>query len=107
MEFSTEFWANHKRGIKKRAEISDYLLKNPTASTQAIAVAVNLSTRQVERHLNTIRLERSASSIAIASAFAICSFLQAGNWLINQCGINQLDSEIVAVNRFSGEKISL
>ena len=80
MEFSPEFWANHKRGMKKRAEISDYLLKNPTANTQAIAVAVNLSTRQVERHLNTIRRERSANSIAIASVFLVCSLLQAGNW---------------------------
>jgi hypothetical protein len=107
MEFSPEFWANHKRGMKKRAEISNYLSKNPTASIELIAVTVNLSTRQVRRHLNTIRLERSASSIAIASAFVICLFLQAGNWLINQCGIDQLDSEIVAVNRFSGKKISL
>lgn len=66
MEFSTEFWANHKKGIEKRAEISNYLSKNPTASVELIAVAVNLSTRQVRRHLNTIRVERSASSIAIA-----------------------------------------
>lgn len=80
MEFSTEFWANHKRGVKKRAEISDYLQKNPSANAEMIAVAVNLSTKQVRRHLNTIRLERSASSIAIASAFVICSCLQAGNW---------------------------
>ena len=80
MEFSTEFWTNHKRGMKKRAEISNYLSKNPTASVELIAVAVNLSTRQVRRHLNTIRRERSANSIAIASALVICSYLQAGNW---------------------------
>jgi predicted ArsR family transcriptional regulator len=80
MEFSTEFWANHKKGIEKRAEISNYLAKNPTASVELIAVAVNLSTRQVRRHLNTIRVERSASSIAIASTFLICSLGQTGNW---------------------------
>ena len=80
MEFSTEFWANHKRGMKKRAEISNYLSKNPTASIELIAVTVSLSTRQVRRHLNTIRLERSASSIAIASALVICSCLQTGSW---------------------------
>ena len=79
MEFSTEFWANHKKGIEKRAEISNYLSKNPTASVELIAVAVNLSTRQVRRHLNTIRVERSASSIAIASTFLICSLGQTGN----------------------------
>ena len=50
MEFSTEFWANHKKGIEKRAEISNYLSKNPTASVELIAVAVNLSTRQVHSH---------------------------------------------------------
>ena len=80
MEFSTEFWANHKKVIEKRAEISNYLSKNPTASVELIAVAVNLSTRQVRRHLNTIRVERSASSIAIASTFLICSLGQTGNW---------------------------
>ena len=80
MEFSTEFWANHKKGIEKRAEISNYLSKNPTASVELIAVAVNLSTRQVRRHLNTIRVERSASSIAIASTFLICSLGQTGSW---------------------------
>jgi len=80
MEFSPEFWANHKRRMKKRAEISNYLSKNPTASIELIAVTVSLSTRQVRRHLDTIRLERSASSIAIASVFVICSCLQAGNW---------------------------
>jgi predicted ArsR family transcriptional regulator len=80
MEFSTEFWANHKKGIEKRAEISNYLSKNPTASVELIAVAVNLSTRQVRRHLNTIRVERSASSIAIASTFLICSLGQTENW---------------------------
>jgi predicted ArsR family transcriptional regulator len=80
MEFSTEFWANHKKGIEKRAEISNYLSKNPTASVELIAVAVNLSTRQVRRHLNTIRVEKSASSIAIASTFLICSLGQTGNW---------------------------
>jgi predicted ArsR family transcriptional regulator len=80
MEFSPEFWANHKRGMKKRAEISNYLSKNPTASIELIAVTVSLSTRQVRRHLNTIRLERSASSIAIASALVICSCLQTGSW---------------------------
>jgi len=80
MEFSTEFWANHKKGIEKRAEISNYLSKNPTASIELIAVTVSLSTRQVRRHLNTIRLERNASSIAIASTFLICSLGQTGNW---------------------------
>jgi predicted ArsR family transcriptional regulator len=80
MEFSPEFWANHKRGMKKRAEISNYLSKNPTASIELIAVTVSLSTRQVRRHLNTIRLETSASSIAIASALVICSCLQTGSW---------------------------
>jgi hypothetical protein len=36
MEFSTEFWTNHKRGMKKRAEISNYLSKNPTANVELI-----------------------------------------------------------------------
>jgi DNA-binding CsgD family transcriptional regulator len=73
MEFSTESWANHQRGRNKRAEILAYLSKRPDASPQEIAEFVGLSIYQTRRHLSTIHLERGLKSMAVASAFAICS----------------------------------
>ena len=73
MEFSTEHWANHKRGQKKRAEILLYLSQYPDAKPQELAEFVHLSIYQVKRHLSTIHLERGIKSIAITFAFAICS----------------------------------
>ena len=80
MNFSTEHWASHKRGKKKRSEISLYLSEHPNATPQEIAENVNLSIWQVKRHLSKIHLEREMSSVAIAkrhcviaSAFVICS----------------------------------
>lgn len=73
MNFSTEHWANHKRGKKKRAEISLYLSEYPTATPQELAENVNLSIYQVKRHLTTIHLERGISSTAIASIVVVCS----------------------------------
>ena len=73
MNFSTEHWASHDRGKKKRAEILAYLSKYPNATPQEIAENVNLSIWQVNRHLSTIHLERGLKSMALASAFAICS----------------------------------
>ena len=73
MHFSTEHWASHDRGKKKRAEILAYLSKYPNATPQEIAENVNLSIWQVKRHLSKIHLEREMSSVAIASAFVICS----------------------------------
>jgi len=82
MNFSTEHWASHKRGKNKRAEISLYLSQNPNATPQEIADAVNLSIWQVKRHLSKIRLERGMNSVAIASAFAICSVSLFSQWSI-------------------------
>ena len=73
MNFSTEHWANHKRGKKKRSEISLYLSEFPNATPQEIAENVNLSIWQVKRHLSKIHLERGINSVAIASALVICS----------------------------------
>ena len=86
MNFSTEHWASHKRGKKKRSEISLYLSQHPNATPQEIAEAVNLSIWQVKRHLSKIHLEREMSSVAIASAFVICSASLFSQWAI--CSID-------------------
>ena len=88
MNFSTEHWANHQRGQKKRAEISLYLSQNPNATSQEIAEAVNLSIWQVKRHLSKIHSERGMSSVAIASALVICS-----GSIFSQCLICSVDTE--------------
>ena len=82
MNFSTEHWASHKRGKKKRAEILAYLSEFPEAKPDEIAEAVNLSIWQVKRHLSKIHSERGMSSVAIASAFAICSVSIFPQWVI-------------------------
>ena len=82
MNFSTEHWASHKRGKKKRSEISLYLSEHPNATPQEIAENVNLSIWQVKRHLSKIHLERGINSVAIASAFAICSVSIFPQWVI-------------------------
>ena len=83
MDFSTEHWASHDRGKKKRAEILAYLSKYPNATRQEIAENVNLSIWQVNRHLATIHLERGIKSLAIASALAICSIPQVSHWYLS------------------------
>ena len=88
MNFSTEHWANHKRGKKKRAEISLYLSEFPNATPQEIAENVGLSIWQVKRHLSKIHSERGMSSVAIASALVICS-----GSIFSQCLICSVDTE--------------
>ncbi len=66
MNFSTEHWASHDRGKKKRAEILAYLSKYPDAKPQELAELVGLSVYQVRRHLSTIHLERGIQSLAVA-----------------------------------------
>jgi len=88
MNFSTEHWASHKRGKKKRSEISLYLSEFPNATPQEIAENVNLSIWQVKRHLSKIHLERGMSSVAIASAFVICSVFIFSQWAICDADID-------------------
>jgi hypothetical protein len=80
MNFSTEHWASHDRGKKKRAEILAYLSRYPNATPREIAENVNLSIWQTKRHLSTIHLERGIKSLALASALAICSIPIAFPW---------------------------
>jgi hypothetical protein len=83
MNFSTEHWASHTRGKKKRAEILAYLSKYPDAKPQELAELVGLSIYQIRRHLSTIHLERGIKSLAIASALAICSIPTVSHWYLS------------------------
>ena len=83
MNFSTEHWASHTRGKKKRAEILAYLSKYPDAKPQELAELVGLSIYQVNRHLSTIHLERGIKSLAVASILAICSIPTVSHWYLS------------------------
>ena len=83
MDFSTEHWASHDRGKKKRAEILAYLSKYPDAKPQELAELVGLSIYQVRRHLSTIHLERGIQSLAVASILAICSIPTVSYWYLS------------------------
>jgi hypothetical protein len=95
MNFSTEHWASHTRGKKKRAEILAYLSKYPDATPQELSELVGLSIWQVNRHLSTIHLERGIKSMAVASAFAICSISVLSPWCNSLCQTD--NSEAIAI----------
>ncbi len=61
MEFSTQHWASHRRGARKRQLILEYLQENPEATVAELAEFCNLSVWQVRRHLATLRREGGIS----------------------------------------------
>jgi DNA-binding IclR family transcriptional regulator len=62
MEFSTEYWKTHNRGVERRRDILATLQRNHYMNLSGltlsdIAKAVGLSDRQVRRHLHYLILE--------------------------------------------------
>jgi predicted ArsR family transcriptional regulator len=55
MEFSTEYWASHRRGAEKRGIILRHLQQNPEATVVELMEICQLSSWQVRRHLSTLR----------------------------------------------------
>lgn len=55
MEFSTEYWASHRRGQRKRQFILEHLKQHPEATVAELAEVCKLSSWQIRRHLSRLK----------------------------------------------------
>jgi predicted ArsR family transcriptional regulator len=57
MEFNPEYWANHRKGEKTRAEILALIACNPNLSIREISQHTGKCDRQVRRQLSQLVIE--------------------------------------------------
>jgi predicted ArsR family transcriptional regulator len=81
MNFSTEHWANHKKGKAVRQRILEIIQSNPNADTPEIARKVERSQAQVKRHLSTLRIEGKLPVATGTGVFSRgCDSLSGESW---------------------------
>jgi len=57
LEFSTEYWKNHRKGDRIRKEILSLLAENRALTLLEISSVIGICDRQVRKHLRTLLLE--------------------------------------------------
>ena len=57
MEFSPEYWKNHRKGDRIRKEILSLLAENRALTLLEISSVIGICDRQVRKHLRTLLLE--------------------------------------------------